>query len=176
MATLKDQKSRHANTAKLMIGTVEVGEVISLSVQEDTGADPVQIVGSPYAQEHNHNRVTVSVSFQRVIFKKSALAKYNVGGTNILTLPPFDVHAYDKQDGGALLFKVKDVTLTSRDLSVQANQRMMSNLRGMGIMLVSTDGQGKVLADTGSDGANYTADAGTPGDLTTPGGNIGNLA
>lgn len=170
MATLKDQKARHANTAQLKIDETVVGEAISVSIQEDTGADGVYIVGSAYAQEHNHNRVSVSVSFQRVIFKMSTLAKYNLGGQNILTLPPVVVHAYDKQDGGTLLFKVKDVTLTSRDLTLQANQRMMSNVRGQGIMMLSTNGYGKALADTGDDGANYLADAGEKRpNLTTPG-------
>lgn len=145
MATQKDQKSRHANSAKLMIGNDEVAEIISLNVQEDSGADAVRVVGSAYAQEHNHNFVSVSASFQRVVYKKGKLLKYNLGGTSILELPPFDVHAYDRTDG-QLLFKLKTCTLTSRDLGINANTRFSSNVRVQGLMLVSTDGEGKVLA------------------------------
>lgn len=169
MAPQKTANARHANNAKLMIDNQIVGEAMNVSVQEDTGLDGVYIVGTAYAQEHNHNRVSVSVSISRVVFKKGSLVKYGVGGGNILTLPTFDVHAYDKSDS-AMLFKVKDCTMGGRSLNLSANQRIGSDLRCQGILLVATDANGQVVADTDTtDGSGTTfADTGLAPGIPQP--------
>ena len=170
MATQLGSKSNHANNAKVMIGNTVIGEAVGISIQEDTGMDGLYVVGDIRAQEHNHNRLSVSFSINYIKFKKGALNKMGLGGVSMITLPLFDLHAYDRSDG-VMQFKVKDCTMGGRSLSLNANQRTNGDVRGQGIYITPTDGAGQVVADTQTDQSSVTADAegGQSSEGTAPG-------
>jgi hypothetical protein len=160
MATVNGAQTRHANTAKIMIGNDVIAECISVSVREDTGADPVHITGTPLPIEHTHNRYSVQVSISRVVFKKGKLARYGVGGTSILEIPLMTIQGYDKADS-ALLFKVVDCTLSGRSLTINANTRLASDVSLMGLMTIATDSTGKPISSSAISDAGDTSGNGT---------------
>ncbi len=162
-------KSRHANTAKVIIDGEVVAECMSISVQESGGTDQTYTVGEAKPQESIHNRYSASAQIQRVIFKDGALQKYTMGGSGLLDLPTFTIQAIDEIDG-AVLFTLIGCTLASRSTNIQANQRIMSDVQVLALDCQDKDGQVSGGSTFGQDGG---AGAATTNDTTPRGGSAG---
>ena len=59
------------------------------------------------------------------------------------------------------MFVVKDVTMGGRSLSLSANQRVASDIRGQGIAVIPVDDNGKVTALDDTKVQVMTSDGGT---------------
>lgn len=132
MASVNNQKTRHANKAQIRIGTTVIAELVNVSVRQDTGADAVRVIGTAKALEHNHNAENISVTIGKLVFKASKGSKYDLSGDDLLAMEPFNIYATDTTDGEGL-FNVMGVTLTGRDTSINSNSRIQSNLTGMAL-------------------------------------------
>jgi hypothetical protein len=131
MASQTDSRSRHANNAELQIDGEVVAELLNINVRESGGVSPVQVAGTAYPVEHTYDRYSVNVSASRAVFKDGVLAKYGVGGSELVQLPPMDIVATDVTDGGDL-FTVKNCTLSDRSTGISANTRISADLSWMG--------------------------------------------
>lgn len=141
-------KTRHANTARVSIAGQTVGEIAGLSVRESGGTDGSYVVGDAKPVEHMHNRWTCSGSISRFVWKETAgssLNDWNLSGKSILNLPTFEISALDEQDG-SVLFTLTGVTLSDRDMALQANQRIMQNLSFLALNLVEGGGSSGSIA------------------------------
>lgn len=138
-------KTRHANTAQVTVDGEVIAEIAGLSVRESGGTDGTYAVGDAKPKEHLHNRWTCTGSINRFVWREAFLSKWNLSGKSILDLPTFEMTAIDEIDG-SVLFTVTGCTLSDRDLNLQANQRIMSNLSYLAMDLVGDDSGSSVFS------------------------------
>lgn len=152
-------KTRHANTAKVKVGNVIIGELAGLQFRESGGTDGSYTVGTAKPFEHLHNRWTGSGSISRFVWRESAFERFNVGRVGLLDLPPIDIEAMDEIDN-AVLFTLIGCTMSDRSMNIQANQRIMSDLSFLALD-VQEYGQA-------ANGTYQSADAGSASNGDTP--------
>lgn len=132
MANMQGAITRHANTAVVKLNGETIAEAVGVSVRESGGTDPTHVIGDARPKEHVHNRYSVSVQVQRLVFKEGATVAYGVGGASLLLQEPVDIEGVDDVDG-RVLFGVTDCTLSDRDQSINANSRIQGNLTFQGL-------------------------------------------
>ncbi|WP_199084204.1 hypothetical protein [Deinococcus sp. UR1] len=138
-------KTRHANTAQVTVNGDVIAEIVGLSVRESGGTDGSYAVGDAKPKEHIHNRWTCSGNMNRFVWRESALSKWNIGGTGLLNLSTFEITAIDEVDG-SVLFTVTGCTMSDRDMGLQANQRIMSNMSFLAMDLVEGEAPDATLS------------------------------
>jgi hypothetical protein len=140
MAGINEQLTRHANRALITFNGIELGEALSVSVQEDSGAQGLYHIGSTYAKEHYHSQVRVNVSINRVVWDTDVLTELGLLEHELIKLPTFDLTAVEGPDGAPTeLFSVVKCTLTGRSITVTANQPISNNVTAMGIQVSTSD-------------------------------------
>jgi hypothetical protein len=140
MATPRSAITRHANTGVIKIDGEAIAEAVGVSYRESGGTDPTHVVGDAHPKEHVHNRYSVTVTVQRLVFKRGALNRFGPEGVSLLALDPVTIQGLDDVDG-KVLFNVLECTLTDRDMNVNANSRIQGNLTFQGTKVVPSEGQ-----------------------------------
>lgn len=130
MATEKDSRVWHANTAIIRFDGEDVGFVQNLQVQDDSGADAVYQVGTGQPIEINHNRYSYNVTIGKLTLRQNA-PKFQFAMSKLGQFPPVDIEAIDRDYGTK--FVVRGAEPVNRSLSINMNQRTAENVRMMAL-------------------------------------------
>jgi hypothetical protein len=127
MSSIRQQNTRTANTCRFIFDGEVVAEGTSIQATENSNAQPVQTLNTPYAQEHVHSTYGVQGSIASLHWKKRGLEKLGAGQGELVQIPEFDIQGIDESDN-KILFVCRRVTITSRGFSISANQPVQRNL------------------------------------------------
>lgn len=133
MASIRGQKTRHANRCRIVVGGETLAEGTNVTANESGGTQGVYTVGQHHAHEHVHGQHQARVSIGKLVWKGSALRRLNIGN-DLSKLDPVDIQAFDEVDGD-VLFVARDCTLADRSMTISSNQPINSNVSFQAIRL-----------------------------------------
>lgn len=148
MANQRKQLVRHANTGVFMKDGAAVADAVGITARESGGTDPTHVIGNARPLEHVHNRYSVTVQVQRLVFRESELNASDVGGASLLDLDTCTLAALDDIDG-AVMWSVIGCTLSDRDRATNSNARVQGNMTFQGLATVDGEGVGYVYPNSG---------------------------